>query len=156
MGALKTQLKTDLVAAMKAHDDAAKSNIRMALAAIANEEVAGSEARELSDAEELKIVTREVNKRKDSAEAYAAGGRDELAAKERSEAEFLSKYLPAQLSDAEIDQIVTAEIAAATEANGGEKPGMKQMGLVMKGVNAKVAGRADGKTVAAKVKAALA
>lgn len=154
MAALKDQLKADLVVAMKARDDAAKSNVRMALAAIANEEVSGKQARELSDAEEIQVVTREVNKRKDAAEAYAAGGRAELAAKETSEAEFLQKYLPAQLSDAEIQQIVDEEIAAA--AAGGDKPGMKQMGLVMKAVNARVAGRADGSSVAQKVRAALA
>ena len=76
MGTLKDQLRADLVIAMKAKDDAAKSNLRMVLAAIGNEEVAGASARELSDAEELAVVTREVNKRRDSAQAYAAGEGD--------------------------------------------------------------------------------
>lgn len=154
MAALKDQLKADLVVAMKAHDDAAKSNVRMALAAIANEEVAGKQARELTAEEEIRIVNREVNKRKDAAQAYADGNRPELAAKETAEAEFLSKYLPAQLSDAEIQAIVDDEITAASA--GGEKPTMKQMGAVMKAVNVRVAGRADGSLVAQKVKDALA
>ena len=114
MGALKDQLKTDLVAAMKAHDEAAKSNLRMAIAAIGTEEVAGASARELTNAEELAVVTKEVSKRRDSAEAYTQGNRPELAAKETAEAEFLAKYLPAPLSSEELQQIVDEEIAAAT------------------------------------------
>ena len=155
MGDLKNRLKADLVTAMKARDEAAKSNLRMAIAAIANEEVAGKQAHELSDAEELQVITKEVNKRRDSAEAYAAGGRPELAAKETSEAEFLTRYLPAPLTSEELDAIVAEELAAV-EADLGEKPGMKQMGTVVKAVNGRVAGRAQGKEVAARVRAALA
>ncbi len=154
MGSLKEQLRADLVTAMKARDDDAKSNVRMALAAIMNEEVAGKQARELSDDEEIRVVTREVNKRKDSAQAYADGGRPELAAKETAEAEFLSKYLPAQLGDDEIRAIVDAIVAGL--AAGGERPTMKQMGQVMKAVTAEVAGRADGRRVSEIVRAALA
>jgi len=154
MGALKEQLRADLVTAMKARDDEAKSNVRMALAAIQNEEVAGKQARELSDDEEIRVVTREVNKRKDSAQAYAEGGRLELAAKETAEAEFLSKYLPAQLSDDEIGSIVDSVVARMSA--GGEKPTMKQMGQVMKAVTTDVAGRADGRRVSEMVRAALA
>lgn len=156
MGTLKDTLKADLVVAMKAHDEQAKSTIRMALAAIGNEQVAGAQAHELSDAEELKVVAKEVSKRKDSAEAYTAGGRQELADKELSEAEFLSKYLPEAMDENELEAIVAEEVAAATAANGGEAPGMRGMGQVMKAVNARVQGRADGKTVSALVKAALA
>lgn len=153
MGALKEQLRADLVVAMKARDEAAKSNVRMALAAIMNEEVAGKQARELTDDEELRVITREVNKRKDSAQAYAEGGRPELAAKEAGEAEFLSQYLPAQLGDDEISAIVDARIAEL--AAGGEAPTMKQMGQVMKAVTAEIAGRADGRRVSEIVRAAL-
>ncbi len=153
MGALKERLRADLVVAMKARDEAAKSNVRMALAAIMNEEVAGKQARELADDEELRVITREVNKRKDSAQAYAEGGRPELAAKEAGEAEFLSQYLPAQLGDDEISAIVDARIAAL--AAGGEAPTMKQMGQVMKAVTAEIAGRADGRRVSEIVRAAL-
>lgn len=153
MGALKDRLKAELVVAMKARDEAAKSNIRMVLAAIGTEEVAGKEARELTEADEQQVVAREVRRRKDSAEAYAAGGRPELADKERSEAEFLSKYLPAQLSDDEVRALVDAEIEKASA--GGERPTMKQMGQIIKAVNAQAQGRAEGGTIAKLVRAAL-
>lgn len=152
MAELKDTLKADLVVAMKAHDEAAKSNIRMALAAIATEEVAGESARELTQAEEQAIVTREVNKRRDSAEAYTQGNRPELAAKEAAEAEFLAKYLPAPLSAEELQVIVDEEVAAAT-ATAEKSP--RLMGQVIKAVNARAEGRADGKTVAGLVKQAL-
>lgn len=152
MAALKDKLKTDLVAAMKAKDEAAKSNIRMALAAIGTEEVAGASARELTEAEEQAVLTKEVNKRRDSAEAYTQGNRPELAEKETSEADFLAKYLPAPLSADELQQIVDEEVAAAT-AEAEKSP--RLMGQVIKAVNARAQGRADGKTVAGLVKAAL-
>lgn len=154
MAALKDRLKADLVTAMKAKDDAAKSNLRMALAAIATEEVAGKSARDLSEAEEIAVVTKEVNKRKDAAEAYTSGGRDELAAKERAEAEFLAGYLPAPLSASELQTIVDEELATAEQA-AGEPLSMKQMGLVIKAVSTRAAGRADGGTIAGLVKKAL-
>ncbi|MEL4357543.1 MULTISPECIES: GatB/YqeY domain-containing protein [unclassified Luteococcus] len=154
MGALKNQLKQDLVTAMKAKDDAAKSNIRMALTAIHNEEVAGDVARELSDAEETTVVTKEVNKRKDSAEAYRAGGREDLADKEASEAAFLAQYLPAPLTEDEVQTLVDEEVAAASVD--GEKPTMRQMGQIIKAVSARAEGRSDGKTISGLVKKALA
>jgi uncharacterized protein YqeY len=140
---------------MKAHDELTKSTLRMAVAAIKNEQVAGKEARELSDAEVLGVLNREVAKRRDSAEAYTAGNRPELAEKELAEIEVLQRYLPAALTDAELDAIVTEEVAAAA-AQLGSAPTMRQLGLVIKAVNARAAGRAEGATVAAKVKAALA
>lgn len=154
MAAIKDRLKTDLVAAMKAHDENRKSTVRMALAAIANEEVAGKSARDLSEAEEQAVLAREVAKRKDAAEAYTAGNRPELAEKELSEAGLLADYLPRQLTEAEIAAIVDEEVAAAT-ATLGDKPTMRQMGLVMKAVTPRIAGRGDGKTAAALVRAAL-
>lgn len=154
MGTLKDQLRADLVTAMKARDDAAKSNLRMALAALHTEEVAGSEARELSDAEEITVVTKEVSKRKDSAEAYAAGGRPELAAKESAEADFLARYLPSPLTEQEVQALVDEEVARATEAEGG-KPTMKQMGPIIKAVTARAEGRSDGRTISGMVRAAL-
>lgn len=155
MAAIKDRLKTDLVAALKAHDEARKSTVRMALAAIANEEVAGKAARVLGEAEEQSVLAREVSKRKDAAEAYTAGNRPELAEKELAEAAILSEYLPQQLSEAEIATIVNEEVAAATTALG-EKPTIRQLGLVMKAVTPRIAGRGDGKTAAALVRAALA
>ncbi|MDR1807586.1 MAG: GatB/YqeY domain-containing protein [Propionibacteriaceae bacterium] len=150
MAELKARLRTDLTAAMKAKEAFATQTLRMALAAIANEEVAGKAARELTDQEEQQVVTREVRKRRESAEVYAGAGRPELAEKEAQEADFLAQYLPAALSDAELDAIVTEEVAKVADAT------LKQMGPIIKAVNARVQGRAEGAVIAAKVKAALA
>lgn len=155
MAELKNRLKTDLVTALKAHDELAKSTIRMALASIANEEVAGKTARTLTDAEETAILNREVARRKDAAEAYAAGGRQELVDKELAEAVLLQAYLPQPLTAAEVQAIVDEEVAASAAALG-ERPTMKQMGGLIKAVNGRVAGRFEGGKVAAMVKAALA
>lgn len=155
MSDLKERLRADLTAAMKAREAFGTSVLRMALAAIQTEEVAGKAARELSDSEVQAVVTREVRKRRESAEAYAAGNRPELAEKEAAEADFLAAYLPKGLSDAEVDAIIAkalSEVAAAT----GEEPSIRQLGQVMKLVSAEVQGRADGGAVAARVKAKLA
>lgn len=149
MGAYKDRLKTDLAAALRAKDEAAKGNIRMLLAAITNAEVAGATAKQLSDVEELAVLTREHRQRKDSAQTYADAGRGDLADKETSEAEFIATYLPTPLTDDELKAIVAEEIAAF------EAPTMKQMGQIVKAVNARAAGRAEGKTVATLVRAAL-
>lgn len=154
MAALKDRLQADLVAAIKAHDEATKSALRMALATIGTEEVAGKAARELSEAEELTVLTKEVAKRKDSAEAYAAGGRDDLVAHELEAASIIERYLPAALTDAELDEIVADEVAKAAAATG-EAPTMRSMGPLMKAIGARVAGRANGSVVAGKVRAAL-
>ncbi len=155
MSELSDRLQTDMVTAMKARDAATLSTLRMAIAAIRNEQVAGKEARVLSEAEVVQVLNREVAKRRDSAEAYTAGNRAELAAKELSEVEVLQRYLPTGLTDDELDAIVAEEVSAAAASTGGA-PTMKQMGLVIKAVNARAAGRAEGAKVAAKVKAALA
>jgi len=149
MGTYKDRLKTDLAAALRAKDEAAKGNIRMLLAAITNAEVAGATAKQLSDVEELAVLTREHRQRKDSAQTYADAGRGDLADKETSEAEFIATYLPTPLTDDELKAIVAEEIAAF------EAPTMKQMGQIVKAVNARAAGRAEGKTVATLVRAAL-
>ncbi len=154
MAASKDRLKQELVVALKAHDEARKSTVRMALAAIANEEVAGKVARELSDAEEQAVLAREVSKRKDSAEAYTAGNRPELADKELAEAAILAEFLPQQLTEAELAAIVSEEVAAVAAALGAA-PTIRQMGQVMKSVTPRITGRGDGKTAAALVKAAL-
>ncbi|HSK32867.1 MAG TPA: GatB/YqeY domain-containing protein [Propionicimonas sp.] len=155
MSELSDRLQTDLVTAMKAHDAVTLSTLRMTIAAIKNEQVAGKEARVLSEAEVVQVLNREVAKRRDSAEAYTAGNRPELAAKELTEVEVLQRYLPTALTDSELDAIVAEEVSSAAASLGGA-PSMKQMGLVIKAVNARAAGRAEGAKVAAKVKAALA
>jgi len=122
----------------------------MALTAITNEEVSGATARELSDDEVLKVLTKEAKKRREAVTAYKEAKRPELAAKEESELAIVEAYLPAQLSDAELEGLV-AQALTETGATG-----MSQMGLVMKAATALVAGRADGGRVAAIVKSALA
>lgn len=153
MGASKERLRADLATAMRAKDNVAKTTIRSMLAAISNEEVAGAEPRVLSDAEEIKVITREQRKRKDSAETYADAGRPELAEQENLEAEFMAAYLPQPLTADELQALVDAEVQAVRDA--GETPSMKQMGAIVKAVNAKAAGRSDGGTVAGLVKRAL-
>jgi len=151
MSALKDQLHTDLVTAMKARDALRTSTLRMALAAITNAEVAGKEARELTDEDVVTVLGSEAKKRRESAEAFAAGDRLELAEKEKAEAEILATYLPTQLSTDEIKVIVTA----AVESAGAAGEGMKAMGKVMGIVSPQVKGKADGGAVAAEVKAQL-
>lgn len=155
MSELKARLRSDLTAAMKARDALTLGTLRMAVAAIQNEEVSGSTARELSDDEVVKVLGREVKKRKESAEAFDGAGRKELADKERAESAVIAAYLPAQLSDDDLPALVAdavAEVAAAT----GAPPTMKQMGLVIKAAQARAAGRADGAKIAAAVRSALA
>ncbi|NUP50208.1 MAG: GatB/YqeY domain-containing protein [Catenulispora sp.] len=149
MTELKERLRTDLTAAMKGRDELVTATLRMALTAIGTEEVAGKEARELSDAEVVQVLTREAKKRREAAEAFANGGRPEQAEREKAEGEVLARYLPAQLSDEELSALV----AQAVAETGAEGP--KGMGQVMKALNPKVAGRAEGGRVAAAVKAAL-
>jgi uncharacterized protein len=151
MAALKAQLRSDLTTAMKARDTFRTGVLRMVLSAIQTEEVAGASARELSEDEERAVLGREVRKRKESAELYESGNRPELASKELAEVELLSAYLPAPLTEAELDGIVAEEVAAL-----GEDASMRQMGQVIKAGNARAKGRAEGAVVAAKVRGALA
>jgi uncharacterized protein YqeY len=150
---LKERLRTDLNAAMRARDEVKKSTLRMALSAITNEEVSGKAARELSDDEIVKVLTREAKKRREAAEAFEAAGRAEQAAAERAEGDVLAEYLPKQLSDDELAQLVTAAIATAGAAG---TAGKQALGQVMKTVSPQVAGRADGSRVAAEVRRQLA
>jgi uncharacterized protein len=154
MAELKEKLKSDLVVALKAKDAARLGTLRMVLAAVSKEEVAGKAARELSDQEVQQVLTREAKKRKEAAEAFESAGRADQAAAERAEADIIADYLPAQLSDDELTNLVGQAVAEVAEQVGGT-PSQKQMGLVMKAANAKVAGRAEGGRVAAAVKARL-
>jgi hypothetical protein len=151
---LKAQLRDDLTAAIKSRDELTKSTIRMALSAITSAEVAGDTARELDEPEVQRVLTREAKKRAESAEAFDAAGRTELASKERAEAEVLARYLPSQLTDAEVDALAEQAIAQVA-ADAGATPGPRQMGQVMKVATAEAAGRAEGSRVAAAVKARL-
>lgn len=155
MSTLKERLRSDLTAAMKSRDELVKATLRMTLTAIGNAEVAGDAARELGDDEVLAIIRKEAKKRAESAEAFAGAGRDELAAQERAEGEVLARYLPAQLSDDELNEIARAAVEQ-TETELGERPGPRQMGQVMRHATAAAAGRADGRRLAAAVKSLLA
>ncbi|MCW4354333.1 GatB/YqeY domain-containing protein [Hoyosella sp. YIM 151337] len=155
MSELKAKLREDLTASMKAKDSATTATLRMLIAAIRTEEVSGAAARELTDAEVIKVLTKEAKKRAESATVYSEAGREELASKERAEGDIIARYLPRQLSDEELDAVVTNALAAV-EKEMGERPGMRQMGQVMKVASAEVAGRADGSRVAAAVKQKLA
>jgi uncharacterized protein YqeY len=151
MSDLKDRLRTDLTAAMKARDEVRSSTLRMVLAAITNAEVAGKVARELSDDDIVGVLSTEAKKRREAAAAFRDGGRDEMAAKETGEAEVIADYLPEQLSDEEVADIVTSAIAQSGAA--GE--GMRAMGKVMGMVQPQVRGRADGAQVAAEVRRQL-
>ncbi|MGZ4599376.1 MAG: GatB/YqeY domain-containing protein [Oryzihumus sp.] len=147
---LKTTLQTALTEAMRERDQVRAGTLRMTLTAVTNEEVSGREARELSDDEVLKVITKEAKKRREAATAYQDAGRSELADRELAELTVLEAYLPQQLSDEELDALV----AQAVQDSGAT--GMPQMGLVMKAVQPLVAGRAEGGRIAAAVKKALA
>lgn len=149
MAELKDRLRADMIASMKAKQADTTKVLRAVLAAITTEEVSGDEAHALTAEQEQAVITKQVRQRRDSAQAYAAGGRRELADVELSEAELLQGYLPAQLTEAELAAMVDTEIAAAGDVT------MKQMGQIIKAVDAKAAGRADGGTIATLVKARL-
>jgi uncharacterized protein YqeY len=149
MGTLKEKLTGDLRTAMKAREQVTTATLRMALAAVRNAEVAGKAAQELSDEQVLTVLTKEAKKRREAADAYAQAGRTELVERERAELEVLNRYLPAQLSDEELTELVAQELAS------GSFSGLSAMGPAMKAVQAKVAGRAEGARVAAEVRRQL-
>jgi uncharacterized protein YqeY len=149
MSTLKERLRTDLTSAMKARDELRTSTLRLAMAAVKDAEVAGKAARELSDADVEKVLAREVRKRREAADAYAAAGRAEQAARERAEGDVLTAYLPKPLSEDELTAIVDRVLAER------HLTGAKAIGPAMKAVQSAVAGRADGARVAALVKSRL-
>ena len=99
MSALKDRLRADLTTAIKARDEVRSSTLRMVLTAITNAEVAGKEARELSDDDIIGVLSTEAKKRREAATAFDDGGRAEMADKERAEAAVIADYLPEQLSE---------------------------------------------------------
>ncbi|WP_018180242.1 GatB/YqeY domain-containing protein [Jongsikchunia kroppenstedtii] len=151
---LKSQIRSDLTAAMKAKDSDTTATLRMVLAAIQTAEVAGKEAHELSDDETVKVLQKESKKRAEAAEVFADNGRAELAAKEQAEAAIIDRYLPTPLSDDELTTLAAQAVSDVT-AQLGEAPTMKQMGQVMAAATKAAEGRADGKRLSAAVRAAL-
>ncbi|WP_107764296.1 GatB/YqeY domain-containing protein [Nocardioides terrigena] len=151
MSTLKDRLRTDLTASMKARDEVRSSTLRMVLTAITNAEVSGKVQRELTDEDIIGVLSTEAKKRREAAVAFEEGNRPEMAAKEAAEGEVIAGYLPEQLTEAEIADLVTSAIAQTGAA--GE--GMRAMGKVMGVVTPQVKGRADGGAVAAEVRRQL-
>lgn len=149
MADLKARLQADLTRSMKARDELTTATLRMVLTAIGTEEVAGRAARRLSDEEVLKVIGREAKKRREAADAFAAGGRPDRAERELAEGAVLDAYLPVPLSDEELAALVREALAEL----GAQGP--QAMGAVMKAIGSRIAGRAEGGRVAAAVRAAL-
>ena len=149
MSELKARLQADLTGAIRARDEVTTATLRMALAAVTTEEVAGTTARTLSDDEVLRVLIREAKKRREAAEAFDSADRPELAGRERAEGAVLDRYLPVQLDDAQVIELVRAAI----EETGAT--GMAQMGAVMKAAQARATGRADGRRLSTEVRRQL-
>ena len=147
---LKDTLQHDLTEAMRSRDELVTSTIRLCLSAITNEEVSGKEARVLNEAEVIQVLSREAKKRRESAQAFADANRPDRAERENAEGEVISRYLPTPLSDTELASL----IADAIKESGAAGPA--GMGLVMKLLSPKIAGRADGAAVSSAVRAARA
>ena len=145
---LKEKLSEDMKAAMRAKESEKLATIRLINAAIKQREV--DERVELGDDQVLSVIEKMIKQRKDSITQFEAGGRQDLADKEKSEITVLAAYMPAQMSDAEVQ----AEVAAAVVQSGASGP--QDMGKVMAVLKAKLSGRADMSAISAQVKAALA
>jgi uncharacterized protein YqeY len=146
---IKETLQANLTEAIRSRDEIVSGTIRMVLTAITNEEVSGKEARTLTDAEIITVLSREAKKRREAAEAFADAGRADKAALEKAEGEVIAKYLPEQMSEDEIKKL----IAAASAQTGASGPG--DMGKVMGVIKGQTAGKADGSIVSGLVKEAL-
>ena len=147
---LKEKLQTDLTSSMRNRDEVLSSTIRMILTSIKNEEVSGKEVRELNESELITVLSREAKKRREASEAFDQAGAKDRAETERAEGAIIAEYLPKQLSEVEVKEL----IEVAIKETGANSPA--QMGLVMKNLQPKIAGKADGALVSSLVKATLA
>ena len=147
--ALQTDIMTAMKAAMKEKDQTALAALRAVKSEILLAQTASGSQEGLTEADEIKLLSKLVKQRKDSAAIFSEQGRNDLAEPELAQAEVISQFLPAQLSEEEITAVVTATIAQLGAS------GMKDMGKVMGVVNGKLAGQADGKTISTIVKAQL-
>ena len=143
------QIRADLTAAMKAKDKLTVSTLRSVVAAVQEAEVAGAEATTLDDQQIQKVIAAQAKRRVEAAEAFEQGDRAEKAADERAELLVLEQYLPKQLSENALVEIVERVLAE------GDYSTMTDMGQAMKAVNAEVAGRAEGRVIADLVKSRL-
>jgi len=146
---LKETLQSDLTEAIRSRDELTSGTIRMVLSAITNEEVSGKSARVLTEAEIITVLSRESKKRREAADAFRDAGRADKSELETKEGEVIARYLPAQLSEDELKKLI-ADAIAETGATG-----PAGMGQVMKLIQPKIAGKADGGLVSSLVKAAL-
>jgi uncharacterized protein YqeY len=146
---IKETLQADLTEAIRGRNEIVSGTIRMVLTAITNEEVSGKEARTLTDAEIITVLSREAKKRREAAEAFGDAGRADKAALEKAEGEVIAKYLPEQMREDEIKKLIDAAIAQTGAS------GPADMGKVMGVIKSQVVGKADGGTVSGLVKAAL-
>ncbi len=144
---LATTIKAEQKAAMKARNKERTATLRLILAEFKRIEV--DERIEVDDARALVVLDKMIKQRRDSAEQYNAAGRAELAAQENAEIAVIQEFLPAQLSDADIDSMITEALAAV------DSSGMAAMGAVMAELKPKLQGRADMGAVSQKVKARL-
>ena len=149
MAELKDRLRADLTESIRARNELRTATIRMVLTAVTNAEVAGTEARELSDDDVLAVLTKEAKKRREAADAYRDAGRADRAEREVAEAGVIADYLPTPLTDDELTELVDAAVAEVGATS------MRDMGAVMKRLTPQVAGRAECRTVADAVKARL-
>ncbi len=147
---IKEQLRADLIEAMRSRAKVNLGTIRMVLSAIANEEVAGKEARVLTDAEIVIVLSREAKKRREAAEAFEAAGRADKALLEKEEGAIISKYLPEQMSEDEVKKLIAEAMISSGAA------GPADMGKVMGILKPQIAGKADGALVSKLVKESLA
>lgn len=146
---LKEKVGKEMILAMKAKDNVAKEALRSVKTAIVNAESEKGSSGTIDEVKEIQILKKLVKQRKDSAEIFAENGKPELAEKELSEAEVISKFLPKQLSEEEVKEIVLgiiSELGAET---------MKDMGKVMGAASKKIGGQADGKLISTIVKSEL-
>ena len=146
---LKERLQGDLTEAIRSRDELRSGTIRMVLTAITNEEVSGKSARVLTDAEIITVLSREAKKRREAADAFKDAGHADRSQRETDEGKVITEYLPEQLTEDDVKKII-ADAIAETGATG-----PAGMGVVMKAIQPKVAGKADGGTVSSLVKAAL-
>ena len=156
MAGIGTKLQADIIVAMKAKEEHKLTTLRMVKSAMRSKEIDKREP--LTDAEEQQILTTLIKQRRESVESFTKGGRPELAAKEQEEIGMIEGYLPQAASEDEIRVLVQGAVEHVAHGNGGTRPGMKDMGAVMKVAQQRIAAsgaRADGKLVSEMVKAEL-
>ena len=158
---LLDKLQADLRKAQLNRDEVRISTLRLLLSEVKNREIAlrqSSPQTSLSDGDVINIIQRELKKRKEAAEGFRSGGREDSAAKEELEAKVLADYLPQQMNNEELTKLVSDTISEACQlalVNGSEKPSLQDMGKIIRSVMEKAKGRADGGAVSALVKEKL-